>query len=181
MVDLSFLQPVSYVAAAIGVCVAAFYYVMMVRYTQRNMRVALTTTLIGNIADQKAWRTWLDLLYMEWSDYDDFEKKYGTDVGEAGMDNASKRLAVWNYYEVIGNLLRRGLVDRETLYDAQAVWSAYIWSKFKSVIEGHRTHYAGKDAYSGFEYLVGEMLKMKAERDPSYKIPENFAKYSPKK
>jgi len=178
MVDV---QTIGVLVTAASVSVAAFYYVMMVRFTQRNMRVALTTTLIGNISDEKAWRTWLELLYMEWSDYDDFEKKYGTDMGGAGMDNASKRLAVWNYYEVIGNLLRRGLVDRETLYDAQAVWSAYIWLKFRSVIEGHRIRYAGKDAYGGFEYLVGEMLKMKSERDPSYKIPENFAKYIPEK
>jgi hypothetical protein len=177
LVDVVLLQSVSYVAAAIGVCVAAFYYVMMVRFTQRNMRVALTTALIGNVADDKVWRTWLDLLYMEWSDYDDFERKYGTDTGEAGMDNASKRLAVWNYYDVLGNLLRRGLVDRDTLYDAAAVWSFYIWFKFRTVIEEHRIRYGGKDSYVGFEYLVGEMLKMKRERDPNYKVPESFARY----
>ena len=37
MVDLSLLQSVSYIAGAMGVCVAAFYYVMMVR-NMENVR-----------------------------------------------------------------------------------------------------------------------------------------------
>ena len=43
MVDLIVLQSVSYVAAAIGVFVAAVYYVMTLRTTQRNMRMTLET------------------------------------------------------------------------------------------------------------------------------------------
>jgi hypothetical protein len=33
----------------------------------------------------------------------------------------------------------------------------------------------------GFEYLAGEMMKMKLERNPTYKVPETFAKYVPNK
>jgi hypothetical protein len=43
LVDLIVLQSVSYVAAAIGVFVAAVYYVMTLRTTQRNMRMTLET------------------------------------------------------------------------------------------------------------------------------------------
>jgi hypothetical protein len=181
LVDLAEIQAAYYMVAATGVLVAAIFYVLNLRATQRNMRVALTSTLMGNILDDKVWRKWLDLLYMEWSDYDDFERRYGTDAGEEGMDNASKRLALWNYYNTLGNLLRRGLVDRETLYDANGMTCSYIWAKFRLVIEEHRRRYSGKDAYSGFEYLVNEMLRMKAERDSSWKVPENFAKYIPEK
>jgi hypothetical protein len=39
----------------------------------------------------------------------------------------------------------------------------------------------GKDFLIGFEYVAGEMLKMKLEMDPGYKIPENFTQYVPDK
>lgn len=43
MVDLLTLQSVSYVAAAVGVCVAAAYYVMNLRVQQSNMKSTLET------------------------------------------------------------------------------------------------------------------------------------------
>ena len=38
-------------AAAIGVCVAAFYYVMMLREQRRNARLTLETRRIGIVRD----------------------------------------------------------------------------------------------------------------------------------
>ncbi|MGD0804125.1 MAG: hypothetical protein ABSA11_08650 [Candidatus Bathyarchaeia archaeon] len=41
MVDLVVLQSASYAATTIGVCVAAFYYVMTLRSQQNNMKATL--------------------------------------------------------------------------------------------------------------------------------------------
>ena len=41
MVDLALLQSVSYIAGALGVCVAAAYYVMNLRITQKNQELSL--------------------------------------------------------------------------------------------------------------------------------------------
>ena len=41
MVDLALLQSVSYIAGALGVCVAAVYYVMNLRITQKNQELSL--------------------------------------------------------------------------------------------------------------------------------------------
>jgi hypothetical protein len=43
MVDLALLQSVSYIAGALGVCVAAIFYVLNLRISQRNMRQTLET------------------------------------------------------------------------------------------------------------------------------------------
>ena len=41
MVDLALLQSVSYIAGALGVCVAAAYYVLNLRISQRNQELTL--------------------------------------------------------------------------------------------------------------------------------------------
>jgi flagellar biogenesis protein FliO len=43
MVDLALLQSISYMAGALGVCVAAIYYVMKLRTKQTNLKTTLET------------------------------------------------------------------------------------------------------------------------------------------
>jgi hypothetical protein len=40
MVDLALLQSVSYIVGALGVCVAAIYYMMNLQITRRKMKIA---------------------------------------------------------------------------------------------------------------------------------------------
>jgi hypothetical protein len=49
IVDITLLQSVSYVAAAIGVCIAAFYYALNFRETTKNRREILTNNLLQNL------------------------------------------------------------------------------------------------------------------------------------
>jgi hypothetical protein len=115
---------------------------------------------------------------MEWSDYDDFERKYGSDVD---VDNCAKRLTMWHSYDNLGAMLRSGLVDAETLYDS-ALFAAYeMWTKFEGVIMEMRRRYDGTDYFVNYEYLAKEMLRIKLLRDQSFKIPASFVKYVPDK
>ncbi len=45
MVDLTILPPISYIAAAIGVCIANIFYILTLRETTRNRKVVLTSNL----------------------------------------------------------------------------------------------------------------------------------------
>jgi hypothetical protein len=45
MVDIALLQSVSYIAGAFGVCVAAIFYVLNLRISQRNMKQTLETLI----------------------------------------------------------------------------------------------------------------------------------------
>jgi hypothetical protein len=55
----------------------------------------------------------LDLLVMEWKDFEDFKNKYDH---RADPENARMRIAVWNRFETIGMLCKEGLLDVNTLY-----------------------------------------------------------------
>jgi hypothetical protein len=125
-----------------------------------------------SLLSEESWRKWFELLSMEWKDYDDFEKKYGSDFN---LDNASKRMNLWYQYDALGNLLRSGLADAETLYNVGSSAATWLWVKFKPIMNEHRIRYG--TTLSGFEYLATEMMKMRMQRQPSFKIPETFTKY----
>ena len=62
MVELVVLQSISYMAGAIGVCVAAIYNVMNIRMIQKKNKIE-TAILYGNLISDKdkvkAWRNFL--------------------------------------------------------------------------------------------------------------------------
>jgi hypothetical protein len=172
-------------AGALGVCVAAIYYVMTLRVTQRNLAVTLETRklqFVLNTAQQllseEGFRRGGELLNMEWSDYDDFEKKYGSDFN---LDNYAKRNSTNYTYNSLGYLLRENLIDAEVLYGFLEIIPTFLWSKFEDQIKESRRRYMGKDNHRDFEFLAKEMLRIKLIRDPEYKLPEAFIKYIPTK
>jgi len=120
-----------------------------------------------------------ELIYMEWRDYDDFEKKYGSDTNP---ENFSKRMIVWGVYDSLGMLLKQGLADKDILYNSQILYGCtYVWHKYRDVLEETKRLYSGVDAWAGFEYLVNEMLRMKKIRDPNYKVEMANPKYDQSK
>ena len=175
MVDV---QTIGVLVTAVSVSVAASYYIFTVRINQRNTRISLTNSIMQTMLSEEAQRRWIDLMNMEWKDYDDFEKKYGSDNNP---DNYAKRMSVWSSCDMLGHLLRKNVADAETFYIAGGPFAIYVWEKFKPILVEHRRRYVGADSYSGLEYLAGEMLKMRRQRDPSYEVPKTLTKYIPEK
>ena len=183
MVDLALLQSVSYMAGALGVFIAAIFYVLNLRISQRNMRQTLetrklqfVTSITSQLLSEEGQRRYGELLNMEWKDYDDFEKKYGSDYN---LDNYAKRMNVWKFYNTLGMLLREKLIEPEVLYRINDINPCLMWSKFKDIIVEQRKRYGGEDAFSDFELLKDEILRVKLSIDPSYKIPEKLMRYVP--
>jgi hypothetical protein len=191
LVDLAEIQAAYYMVAATGVLVAAVYYVMTLKTTQRNQelmlkaqqqnletrRIGLMDSIIARSINKEAMRSIFELLRYEWSDYGDFERKYGS---ENNVEAAATRYAVWNAYDSIGMMLRKGMVEAEDIYDVGSV-CIFLWVKFKPVIEENRRRYNGESYLKDFEYLYEEMMKVKLSRDPSYRVPGTLDKYVPDK
>ena len=138
MVELFEIQAAYYMVAATGVLVAAIYYIINLRTSQKNMRITLTNNLMQSQLSEESWRKWIELMNMEWKNYDNFEKKYGSDYNS---DNFSKRMNLRHSYNSLGNLLRSGLADRDTLYNAGLRTTVWLWVKFKPIIEENRRRY----------------------------------------
>ena len=185
MVDLVTLQTISYIAGAIGVCIGGLSFAFNMRASQRNMRQTLetrklsfVTSLTNQLISEEGHRRYQELMNMEWRDYDDFERKYGSDYN---VDNAAKRFSVWYTHNTLGMLVREKLIEPELLYPILGGNAIFHWTKFKDVIKEHRKRYGDEDDLSDFEFLYNEMHKVALSRNPSFKIPETLTHYVPDK
>ena len=169
-------QTISIVFAGLSLSIAAIYYISILRINQRNSKIALTNNIMQSMLSKQAQRDWIELMNMVWRNYDDFERKYGSDVDK---DIFATRMSVWQTYNLFGHLLRKNVVDAETCYIAGGNFSVFLWFKFKPILIEHAERYAGRDTYSGLEYLAEKMLELSLKNDPSYKVPEAFTKYIP--
>ena len=179
-VDLSIIR--DYIAI-FGVLAGFSYYVLTVRTNLRNMRQTLETrqiSLIDNIVTrsmgEQGFKNYFELLRYEWENFEDFEKKYGS---ENNLEATAKRFSVWQEYNMIGMMLRKGLVTADDLCDMGVQGVTFLWEKYKSVIEEERNRYMSKNYLRDFEFLAGEMFRIEQERDSTYTIPETLDKYVP--
>jgi hypothetical protein len=173
MVDLVVLQSVSYVAAAIGVCLAAVYYMLTLRTSQRNIRMSLesrkielTNNILNNLLSEDSWKGFADVMNMEWSDFDDFTKKYDSTVNP---ELFAKRMSYISTLDNMGYLYKLNVVDAETVYEvggSQAIW---VYAKFKCVMEEYRKISWGVDRFRNLDYFAREMYRLQTQRDPSFK------------
>src|SRR4030042_3161210 len=152
MVDLTVLQPISYMAGALGVCVAAFYYALNIREQTRNRRVTLTNTLMQTFTSEEGIKRFGELESMEWVDFDDFVSKYDSTVN---FDNWMKRKMVWNACEVLGHQYRTKMVDFDTVFTTCNTFVPILWTKFRPIIEEYvRRGVNPKLMYENFENLA---------------------------
>ena len=172
MVDLVVLQSASYVAAAIGVCVAAAYYVMTLRVQQANMREAIISrraTFSSNQSQYTCSEEWLhmlfDVIHMRWSDFEDFKKKYDS---YTNPEYAAKRSAVMSRYDLLGRQYKAGVISLDDVGNASGYTMVLIWLRFKPIIEAYREAEWHKNNYSDFEFVAEAMLKKLSSSDPDF-------------
>jgi hypothetical protein len=174
-------QTISMVFGGLSVGVAAIYYIITLRTQQKNMNLTLETRRVGlidsiatRIVNRDGYHDYFELLRYEWKDYEDFEKKYGT---ENNVDASAKRYSLFNSYDTVGMMLRREMVDADDLYDMGLSGVVFIWAKYKPIIEEGRRRYLGKKYFENFEFLAEELYRIAKERDPSYVLPGTLDKY----
>ena len=175
MVDLALLQSVSYIAGALGLCVAAIYYVMNIRETSKNRRATLTTNLVQNLAQQDSIRTWFKVLIeTRWKDLDDFKSKYDSRVNP---ENFIQRVDIWTKCELVGYQFRSGLIDIDTVYALFGDFMINTWAMYRPIIEYYRKNGDFSDDYLvNYEYLAKALTKMKSERAPNSMALTPFGK-----
>jgi len=173
MVDLALLQSVSYIAGASGVCIAAIFYVLNLRISQRNQRLTLETRkaqfymqINQHLKSEESQRRFIDLMYMDCRDYDDFEHKYGSDDHP---DLYSKRFSALYEFNGVGHLLKEGLIDMETAYSLADTLGLELWAKFESIVREQRIRFNVPEMFLDLEFLAAEIAKRLEERGYSPK------------
>jgi hypothetical protein len=178
LVDLAEIQAAYYMVAATGVLVAAAYYVLNMRATLQTRRISLIDSIPNRVVNTEGMSKYFELMNYEWSDYGDFERKYGSDNN---VEATAKRFSLWVEFNSMGAMVRKGMIRAEDLYDMGLTSPVYFWAKYMPIIEENRRRYNGEGYLRDFEYLAGELLRVMKEHDPTYSLPEALTKYIPDK
>jgi hypothetical protein len=168
-------QSISIIFAGLSIGIAAIYYTLTLRNSQKAQQLQLETRqsqlfmqLFQHYIDKEQWIQRWKLTEMEWDDYDEFTRKYDSSVN---IENFAMRYNNWYFWDGMGLLLKKNLVDREMIYYllGGGFGVLFSWDKFQSIIKQMRVQLDLPEMFVWFEYLADEMKKVAIEKGNPWK------------
>jgi hypothetical protein len=170
MVDYS---TISIVFTGLSISIAAFYYISTLRNTRKNQDLQLETRQAQLF--MQIYRTWSsretinirkELQNWEWTDYDDFIRKYGPESNPEAW-TSFQELA--NFYEGIGVLINRQLIDPAFVDDLMSGATLWGWETFGEIVKDFRVRANAPYFYEFWEYLYNAVSAIAHEQHPELK------------
>jgi len=168
------LDQVIYFLPLLGITVSILYYTMVLRNANRTRAAQLFMSLHNEMSSMEGLSRFLDTMYMEWDDYADFERKYGSDNNPKAY---LQRSTLWNAFNNFGVLLKNGLIDPEMIYDAAGGSIIMSWEKWRPIIIEQRIRYMGPNYLEHWEHLVKVMRSIQERRGVTWEPPETGFKF----
>lgn len=150
------IATVSIVIAATSVVAASSYYAFMVRNQTRLRRTDLTMRL---------YATWDTLEFQEafhtiyWADAHDLDALLESLGGRRHVGSY-----VFYFYDQVGALLRRNLIDFDLADDLLGNSTRQLWEKVGPALAEARVRSDDPRLYEHFEFLYHEMTRPRDER-----------------
>ncbi len=145
----------SAVVAAISVVVGVIFAIFQMRDAARTRHTGLIIQL--NPALKVTMSEVIEYISRIWNlefkDYKEYLEKYGDPLSDKALHTTT------GYYDGLGFLLYKRLIDIETIEYIVSGSSTGVWEKLKPITEGMRKHYNMPELFKWFEYLYEEMLK----------------------
>lgn len=154
MVDV---QTISIAIASAGVFVAAIYYVLQIRHQTKIRHTDLTMRINSWWTTEETFKQWLRTMDLEFKDFEDFTKKYGSVLLEKPEQIAI--MITMEHFDAVGYLLHRKMIDYGLVRLMPVVAT---WDRVKPVVEGLRSRQSGqyrRPFMIWFEYLNNEVKK----------------------
>jgi hypothetical protein len=160
VVDILLLQTVSIAIASAGVFAAAVYYILQLRHQTKIRKTDLLTRLYSSTYTSNEFMdAFWKVMSLQVKDYQDYVKQYGS-LNET--DNPMNRayFTVIGYYELVGVLLYRKLIDLVTVHDVFGTGNPImLFEKIKPIVVGFRREANEPTALLGFKYLCDELKR----------------------
>ena len=155
MVDLVIWQSVSYVAAALGVCVAAIYYSLTLRSNNRARQAQLYMWLYDKFSSSEINKHYLNVTEPKWRKNDDLVKEFSPENPEKYVSLC----VMLSYYEGLGVLVEEGLIDIRLVYPACFEAIKMFWETVAPIIEQVRKSLGVSSFGSKTEYLYNRIVE----------------------
>jgi hypothetical protein len=153
------IPSLSAIVAAVGVLVGVVVAIVELRNLVKTRQTDLIMRLYSAMSEREWQEASFKILGLEYRNYDDYVQKYGSIL--VGTPTNVAFFTVGSFFEGIGVLLHKKLVDVDLVYDLFDE-SVEIWEKMKPVVEGYREQYGKempkvKKSLQWFEYLCSEL------------------------
>lgn len=154
MVDIA---AVSIVIASAGVLAGVIYYVLEIRHQSRLRQTESVIKLSPwfNMNAREVQEAITQVCSIEYENYDDYLERY------SGKPEHMTLKILGNYFEGMGILVYRKLVETDIVYD---FWGDIIqssWEKTEPLVAGMRKDSGDLNMFRFWEYLYHEMKKRK--------------------
>jgi hypothetical protein len=154
MVDIT---EISAVVAATGVLVGVAYYILDMRNQSKVRQTDLILRLQSDWRSRQLRESYRVVMNMKFKDYDEYAKKHPWMEGAETPETRAVH-EVGSFFDSIGILLHRKLIDIEMVDELFSFYIKAAWEKLKPAIEGRRKELTPK-LRKWFEYLYNEMQK----------------------
>jgi hypothetical protein len=160
MVDV---QTVSIAIASAGVLAGVIYYILEIRHQSRLRQTESVIRLspFFNMNAREVQEAITQVCSIEYENYDDYLERY------SGKPENTMLKILGNYFEGIGILVSKKLVEADIVYN---FWGDIIqssWEKIKPLIADMRKDSGDLNMFVFWEYLYDEMKKRKQRLQPT--------------
>ena len=154
MIDI---QTISYVVAGISVSLAAIYYVINIRMSNRARQAAILSSLQSRIDTPEFWEHYIDIVYVyRHMNYEEFSRKV-----LSNKKKSAEVMSVVSTFYHIGWLVKKKLLDIHAVigftFDVVVVYDAVMPYLERFGIEQDQPFRPGHYPY--FTYLYDEIKK----------------------
>ena len=156
MIELGMIRDI---VTIVGVISAFIYYALTVRNANKTRKIQ-TWQINQSIVDEKMTLDWVTIFHYEWEDWQDYKKKYNWHTHQ---EEWAKITYIGHIYDMMGFLLKHGMVDADDIYDFGGNTMTILWYKYREIVEEIRKVDDPKHL-QWWEYLVGEMERINDQR-----------------
>jgi len=158
MVDIT---EISAMVAVTGVLVGVAYYILDMRNQSRIRQTDLILRLQSDWRSRELRESYVRVMNMKFKTYEEFAEKYPL-WSEIGSPDYRAVSEVGSFFDGVGILLHRKLVDVEMVDELFGTRIKDAWEKLKPAIEGRRKE-VNPVLRKWFEYLYNE-IKQREDR-----------------
>jgi hypothetical protein len=153
------IQTVSIAVASAGVFLAAIYYIFQIRHQTKLRQTDLIMRLYSTLGSKEFVENDPKIFNQEFKDLEGFMHKYGSFSKFMESPDYAPFMMDSMFFEGVGILLYRKLVDIELVDDLLSSPIITIWEKMLPMTKALREYFNRPQMGEWFEYLYNEMKK----------------------
>jgi hypothetical protein len=155
--DLTLYDIVIDIIPILALAAAITYYVYISKSQNKTRKAQLFMQIYSRFQDKEFLRQNIEIMNMEWTDFNDFWEKYGLIVNP---EATSVIFSVGTYFEGIGVLVNEKLIDVKLVDDLMTGLIVRYWEKMEPIIKKQRALFNWPEAYEWTEYLYNKIKSL---------------------